>query len=159
MAETQYHNTNSIPRRPRNQLISLSMHSSQKQFLRPLHSLPLSPAPLNITVHPPHHPPTAPRAHHPPTMSSPRRYRHNRPYRLPLCPLRAGAVGGAEKGARARIDAGGAARSRLRKRNGRGRVGWVLGQRLRLGWDGRWRRGKWRRKRRWDHIKVSKSTY
>jgi hypothetical protein len=42
---------------------------------------------------------------------------------LPLCPLRAGAVGGAEKGARARVDAGGAAGSRLRKRKGRGREG------------------------------------
>lgn len=40
-----------------------------------------------------------------------------------MCPLRAGAVGGAEKGARARIDAGGAAGSRLRKRKGRGREG------------------------------------
>ena len=34
-----------------------------------------------------------------------------------------GAVGGAEKGARARVDAGGAAGSRLRKRKGRGREG------------------------------------
>jgi len=40
-----------------------------------------------------------------------------------MCPPRAGAVGGAEKGARARVDAGGAAGSRLRKRKGRGREG------------------------------------
>ena len=54
---------------------------------------------------------------------APPRYRHGRPCRLPLCPLRVGAVGGAEKGARARVDAGGAAGWRPRKWKGRGREG------------------------------------
>ncbi|XTI93339.1 hypothetical protein V2W45_1461344 [Cenococcum geophilum] len=76
MAKTQHHNTNSIPRRPRNQLIPPSMHSPQDQLLRPLHSLPRShqhnrTSSPSLTGNSPHHSPETLPTHQPRLAPSP----------------------------------------------------------------------------------------